>query len=79
LDAAGGGHEVVAEKLMEARCNLDLHSKNEETPLFMAIIDGNTAIAEKLIAARCNVDFEHNNAPTPLHLAAGIVPKVFNH
>jgi ankyrin repeat protein len=78
-NAAGGGHEVVAEKLMEAQCNLDLHSKNEETPLFMAIIDGNTAIAEKLIAARCNVDFEHNNAPTPLHLAAGIVPNVFNH
>ena len=45
----------------------------------MAIIIGNTVIAEKLIAARCNVDFEHNNAPTPLHLAAGIVPNVFNH
>ncbi len=70
--AAGGDHEVVADKLKEAQCNLDLHSKNEETPLFMVI-------AEKLIAARCNVDFEHNNAPTPLHLAAGIVPNVFNH
>jgi hypothetical protein len=48
------GHETVTEKLLNARCNVDLQEKNGCTPLHIAAVRGHAAVTERLLAARCN-------------------------
>ena len=62
--AAENGHAVVTEKILAARCNVDLQDKDGYTPLHLAACHGHAAVTEKLLAARCNVDLQTKDGST---------------
>jgi ankyrin repeat protein len=65
--AAYQGHSAVSEKLLAARCNVDLLDKNESTPLHIASFNGHAAVTKQLIAARD----KHATAATELQQSYG--------
>jgi ankyrin repeat protein len=55
--AAFSGHEAVTEKLLAARCNVDLQdARYGYTALHAAAFSGHAPATTQLLAARCNVD-----------------------
>ncbi len=68
--AAENGHATVTEKLIAARCNVDLQNKAGATPLHLAAEDGHAAVMRQLLKARFNVDLRAEDGTIPLHLAA---------
>ena len=70
--AAFGGHEAVTEKLLAARCSVDLQdAKYGYTALHAAAFNGHAAATTQLLAARCNVDLQAKNGATALQYAEG--------
>jgi len=43
------GHSVVTEKLIEARCNVDLQAKDACSPLHCAAFGGHASVTKQLI------------------------------
>jgi len=68
--AAYQGHETVINKLILAKCNVDLQAKNGATPLHIALFSGHGSVTQQLIAARCNVYLQDINGFTPFHFAS---------
>jgi ankyrin repeat protein len=64
------GHESVTEKLVAARCKVDLQDKNGDTPLHETVIVGHQAVTKQLIEALCNIDVQDKDGSTPLFVAA---------
>ena len=56
--------------LISARCNLNLQTKDGNTPLSMAAVTGNVPVLKQLLHAGCNLNLAENNGATPLHIAA---------
>ena len=54
--SAFSGHEAVTEKLIAARCNVDLQAETGLTSLHVAAGKWFEDIIAQLFAARCNVD-----------------------
>ena len=59
--AARRGHAPVAELLIAARCNVDLHDTEGYTPIHRAAFEGHEVVADKLILAHCNLDLPLQN------------------
>jgi ubiquitin len=81
--AAQEGHATVTEKLIEARCNVDLQKENGCTSLHYTATKGHETVTKQLLAARCNVDLQANNGATALQAAechghAGIAALIRN-
>jgi hypothetical protein len=72
LWAAANGHAAVTEKLLAARCNVDLPDRDGDTPLHLAASNGHAAVTKQLLAARCNVDLQINTGATALQVAEGL-------
>jgi len=60
----------VVEQLIAARCNVDLQTKDGDTPLFVAAIKGASSVTRLLIAARCNMNLRTEDGFAPIHFAA---------
>jgi ankyrin repeat protein len=66
-------HAVVVNKLVAARCKLDLQvnigSLECATPLHCAAQEGHAAVTKQLLAARCNVHLQDKDGHTALEVA----------
>jgi hypothetical protein len=54
LFAAQNGHSAITEKLLAARCSVDLVTEDGCTALQSAASNGHAAVTTQLLAARCN-------------------------
>jgi ankyrin repeat protein len=66
IHVIGLGNASVVEKLIAARCNVNIQEMNGLTPLFIAAKRGYHAITGQLIAAGCDVDLQTKDERFPV-------------
>jgi ankyrin repeat protein len=59
----------VTEKLLAARCNVNVQDNDGTTPLIEAAAQGHEAITKQLLAVRCNVNIQWKGGHTALQVA----------
>jgi hypothetical protein len=57
------------DRLIAARCDIDLRNKESTWPLYAAACAGHASVTALLIAARCSIDLQTNDGGTALHAA----------
>ena len=63
------GHAGVAALLLDRNADVDLASKDGDTPLVMASYNGHADVVKALIGAKADLNKEDGGGKTPLHWA----------